>query len=54
MNCETCKERKPQEPVPYRVHTEDMACPADATTGAALLSSLAAPTMTARRKRLSA
>lgn len=25
MNCETCKERKPQEPVPYRVHTEDMA-----------------------------
>ena len=25
MNCETCRERKPQEPVPYRVHTEDMA-----------------------------
>ena len=25
MNCETCKERKSQEPVPYRVHTEDMA-----------------------------
>lgn len=25
MNCETCKDRKPQEPVPYRVHTEDMA-----------------------------
>lgn len=25
MNCETCKERKPQEPVPYRVHAEDMA-----------------------------
>lgn len=25
MNCETCKERKPQEPVPYRVHNEDMA-----------------------------